>query len=164
MGGSVLKISQLNIQRVLLVCATALAAGLLLTASGVHGQSPALMDAYERFQALSAQGRYEEAVPFAEQALRLGEREFGPDHATTASLLNNLGALYRAQGRYAEAEPLVERALAIFENALGPDHPNVATALKNYAALLRGTGRSEDAMEMEARAKAIRAKHAEENP
>ena len=62
MGGSVLKISQLNIQRVLLVCATALAAGLLLTASGVHGQSPALMDAYERFQALSAQGRYEEAV------------------------------------------------------------------------------------------------------
>jgi tetratricopeptide (TPR) repeat protein len=81
-----------------------------------------------------------------------------------ANGLNNLAALYRDQGRYAEAEPLYQRALAIWEEALGPEHPNVATALENYAALLRDTGRSEDAMEMEARAKAIRAKHAEENP
>ncbi len=48
--------------------------------------------------------------------------------------------------------------------ALGPDHPDVAQSLENYAALLRETGRSAEAKEMEARAKAIRAKHAEENP
>ena len=44
------------------------------------------------------------------------------------------------------------------------EHPAVAQSLQNYAALLRKTGRSSEATEMEARAKAIRAKHAEENP
>ncbi len=36
--------------------------------------------------------------------------------------------------------------------------------LENYAALLRKTGRGAEAKRLEARAKAIRAKHAEENP
>ena len=36
--------------------------------------------------------------------------------------------------------------------------------LENYAALLRETDREDKAEEMEARAKAIRAKHAQENP
>ena len=103
-----------------------------------------------------AQGRYQEALPFAEEALRLGNQEFGPDHPTTAALLNNLAELYRAQGKYAEAEPLYQRALRIYEKALGPDHPDVATSLKNYATLLWETGREDKAEEMEARAKAIR--------
>ena len=63
-----------------------------------------------------------------------------------------------------QAEPLQKRALAIREKALGPEHPRVATSLENYAALLRDTGRSAEAAKMEARAKAIRAKHAKENP
>ncbi len=81
-----------------------------------------------------------------------------------ATSLNNLAELYRAQGRYAEAEPLLKRALATFEKALGPEHPHVATSLANYAALLRETGRATEAAKLEARAKAIRAKHAEQNP
>ncbi len=73
------------------------------------------------------------------------------------------------QGRYGEAEPLHKRALAIRQKALGPKHPDVATALENYAALLRETGRHTEATmmeaaKMEARARAIRAKHAEQNP
>ena len=40
----------------------------------------------------------------------------------------------------------------------------VATSLENYAALLRKTGRADEATEMEGRARAIRAKHAEQNP
>jgi len=50
------------------------------------------------------------------------------------------------------------------EKALGPEHPYVAGSLENYAALLRKTGRDIEATKMEARAKAIRAKHARENP
>ncbi len=72
--------------------------------------------------------------------------------------------MLRAQGKYAVAEPLYKRALAIWEKALGPEHPDVATALENYAALLRKAGRGEEAAKLEARAKAIRAKHARENP
>ncbi len=81
-----------------------------------------------------------------------------------AQSLNNLALLYDAQGKYADAEPLYKRALAIVEKALGPEHPHVATSLENYAALLRKTGRGHEAAKMEARAKAIRAKHAKENP
>ena len=86
-----------------------LLAGLLCVAlwpAAARAQSPELMDAYERYSELYAEGRYQEALPFAEKALWLSEREFGPEHPTTAVLVNNLAALYRAQGRYAEAEPL----------------------------------------------------------
>ncbi len=72
--------------------------------------------------------------------------------------------LYEAQGRYAEAEPLFKRSLAIREKSLGREHPDVATSLENYADLLGKTGRSDEAAKLEARAKAIRAKHARENP
>ncbi len=54
--------------------------------------------------------------------------------------------------------------MAIAEKALGPDHPHVATALENYAALLHKTERNDEATKLEDRAKAIRAKHAEQNP
>jgi hypothetical protein len=47
---------------------------------------------------------------------------------------------------------------------VGAEHPNVADSLESYAALLRKTGRDIEAVKLEARAKAIRAKHAEENP
>ncbi len=68
------------------------------------------------------------------------------------------------QAKYGEAEPLIKRSLAIWEKTLGPEHPNVATSLENYAALLRDTRGNAEAIKMETRAKAIRTKHAEDNP
>ncbi len=127
-------------------------------------QSAALMEAYNQYEALNAQGRYAEAERFARKAFKLSSKEFGPDHPNTAILLNNLAELHRTQGRYAEAEPLYQRSLAIREKALGPDHPDVAATLENYAALLREVDFDAEAAEMEARAEAIRAKRAEESP
>ena len=98
------------------------------------------MDAYNQFSELHAQGLYQEALPFAEEALRLGEEEFGPDDPTTATLINDLAALYYSRGRYAEAEPLFQRSLAIREKALGPKHPDVAQSLNNLAELYRALG------------------------
>ncbi len=137
---------------------------LWLWPAAAYGQSPALMDVYKRFTELYTQGRYQQALPFAEKVLKLAEHEFGSDHPTTAKAFNNLAALYNAQGKYVDAEPLYKRALAIWEKALGPEHLNVATGLENYAALLRATGRGEEAAKLEARAKAIRTKHARKNP
>ncbi len=73
-------------------------------------------------------------------------------------------SLYQAQGKYGEADPLYKRALGIREKALGLEHPDVATSLENYASLLRMTKREYQVAKLEARAKAIRAKHARENP
>jgi len=121
------------------------------------GESSALMEAYDSYNALYQQGRYSEAEPYAKEALRLGTEELGPNDPTTAALLDNLALVYEAQGHHAEAEPLYQRSLAIKEKALGPEHPDVAESLENYAALLRQTARAEEAERMEARAKAIRA-------
>ena len=118
-------------------------------------QSAALMDAYNRYKALDAQGRYSDAGPFARKALELAEREFGASHPTTATTLNNLAALYWAQGRYAEAEPLYERSLAILEKALGPEHPDVALGLNNLAELYRAQGRYAEAEPLYRRSLAI---------
>ena len=107
-----------------------------------HAQSPELRGAFERVQGLYSQGHYAEAVPVAQTAIRLAEREFGPDDPATAATLNMLALLYSAQGRYGEAEPLYQRSLAIWEKALGPDHPDVATSLNNLALLYRAQGRS----------------------
>ncbi len=97
----------------------------------------------------------------AEHAQQIGQDEGYPN---VAQSLNNLALLYQAQGKYAEAEPHYKRSLAIKDKVLGSEHPSVATSLENYAALLRKTGRGTEATKMEARAKAIRAKHAEQNP
>ncbi len=63
------------------------------------GQSSELMEAYNSFDTLYQQGRYSEAVPYAKEALRLGEEEFGPNDPTTATILNNLAGLHIRQGK-----------------------------------------------------------------
>ncbi|MEE8272044.1 MAG: tetratricopeptide repeat protein, partial [Alphaproteobacteria bacterium] len=57
---------------------------LVLWPAAAQGQSVELISAYNRADELYAQGRYQEALPFHEEALRLGEQEFGLDHPTTA--------------------------------------------------------------------------------
>ena len=65
-------------------------------------QSPALLDSFEQYRALYRDGKYREAIPLAERAVRLGEKEFKPDDERLAVLTSDLGALYTAQGRYEE--------------------------------------------------------------
>jgi tetratricopeptide (TPR) repeat protein len=92
--------------------------------------------AIELYQA----GKFNEAIPIAQQFLQLMERALGPDHPATATALNNLALLYCSMGDYAKAEPLYQRALKIDEKALGPDHPDTATAINNLGDLYRSVG------------------------
>jgi tetratricopeptide (TPR) repeat protein len=74
---------------------------------------------------LYQQGRYSEASNVAEEALKVAEETFGPNHLNVALSLNNLVVLYQDQGKYAEAEPLFKRALEIEEKALPPLYDGV---------------------------------------
>jgi tetratricopeptide (TPR) repeat protein len=85
-------------------------------------------------------GNHAKAEPLFQRALKIREKVLGPDHPTTATTLNNLGALYLSMGNYAKAEPLFQRTLKIYEKALGPDHPNTAKVLINLAALYLSMG------------------------
>ena len=57
------------------ISAIAILVALFLWPAAVFGQSPEFTDAYNRVNELYAEGRYQEAIPFAEEALRLSEDE-----------------------------------------------------------------------------------------
>ncbi|MCK5274990.1 MAG: tetratricopeptide repeat protein, partial [Alphaproteobacteria bacterium] len=100
---------------------------------------------YARFVELYAQGRNREALPFGEEAVRLGEQEFGAENPTVAKMIDSLGLLYASMGRYTEAEQHYLRALAIQEKAQGPMHPDVAHVLDLLANLYRDQRRYDEA-------------------
>ena len=68
-------------------------------------------------------GKFNEAIPIAQESLELSEKALGPDHPDTAAALNNLAALYDSMGDYAKAEPLYQRALKISTESPRPRSP-----------------------------------------
>jgi len=134
----------------------------LLLAAGLAPPLAAQQESWEKLsgetQALYQQGKYADALPVAQEALRVAEASFGPEHPNVAKSLNNLAALYHAQGKYAEAEEFLKRSLAIKEKALGPDDPDVAASLNNLAALYDDQGKHSEAEPLLRRSLAIREK------
>ena len=91
------------------------------------------------------QKQYPDALSVTEEALKVAEDTFGPDHPKVAISLNNLAELYVIKGSYDEIEPLYKRALNISEKSLGPDHPDVAICLNNLAELFYNQGKYKEA-------------------
>ncbi len=60
------------------------------------GRKAKLDKAFQRYQELYIQQRYAEAEPFAADALRLGQEEFGIDDPNTAVFTNNLAIILRS--------------------------------------------------------------------
>jgi len=94
---------------------------------------------------LFKQKRYPDALSVSEEALKVAEDTFGPDHPKVATSLNTIAELYIINGTYAEIEPLYKRALKINEKALGSDNPDVAISLNNLAELYYNQGRYTEA-------------------
>ncbi len=107
---------------------------------------------------LYRQGRYEEAAQLGEEAVKIAEQIFGPDHPNLATSLNNLALVYDTQREYTKAEDFYQRSLAIDEKRLGKDHPHVATSLNNLACLYAVQGAYDKAEPLYQRALAIREK------
>jgi tetratricopeptide (TPR) repeat protein len=106
----------------------------------------------KQFAALFQAGKFNEAIPIAQEFLELSENALDPHHPDTSQALNNLAALYASLGDYAKAEPLFERALKIREKALGTDHPATAQSLNNLAKLYRSMGDFERALKIKEKA------------
>lgn len=110
--------------------------GVLLAAASVVAADP-LEEARalnQKATELYKAGRYQEAVPLAQQALEIREKAFGPEHPDTAISLNNLALLYYDMRAYDQALPLYQRVLKIREKTLGPDHLTITGSLNNLAA------------------------------
>ena len=115
-----------------------------------------LIELNRRVQELQRGGKHAEAIPLAQRAAELYEKDLGPAHPYTATALTTLAELYRANGEHARAEPLFVRVLATREAALGPVHPDVATALSDLALLHDAVGDYAKSRPLYQRALAIR--------
>jgi tetratricopeptide (TPR) repeat protein len=93
-----------------------LVAPLVLTPGLAPAQSEAVLEPMRKGVGLFQAGRYREAEPLINEALRRSERELGPDDPGTAAVRTTLANLYREQGRYSEAESLYQRALEPVQN------------------------------------------------
>ena len=94
-----------------------------------------------RAVALYGEGKYAEAIPFAERALTLARSVYGEEYRVTLRAANNLALLYQNVGRYSEAEPLLKRALERYVEALGAVHPDTLLCANNLALLYVAQGR-----------------------
>jgi tetratricopeptide (TPR) repeat protein len=104
-------------------------------------------------------GRYKEAEPFYEQALRIRRSSLGDKHPDYATSLNNLAELYMDTGRYPQAETNYLAGLAISKQALGGDDTDYAIELNNVAVLYEALARYEDAKHYALQALSIDRRH-----
>ena len=75
--------------------------------------------------------------------------------SNAATVLNNLGDLYRALGRYGEAESSIDKALELRAAMLGEQDLDYAQALSNAALLRKDQGRLSDAEKLARQALSI---------
>ncbi len=88
-------------------------------------------------------GRHLEAQPLLENALRLFEQQFGPDHPVVAGLCGALGRCYVETLQYDEARQYSRRAVDIIQNTLGTEHPNLVWPLTILADISHRQGDDE---------------------
>jgi esterase/lipase superfamily enzyme len=103
---------------------------------------------------LRAAGKFAEATPLAERAVRLTEQKYGPNHAATAEALTSYANLLIAQKRYAPADAALKRALSIREKS--KDNAAIAQAIDNLAGLYEKQGRAADAKTLHERSASLR--------
>ena len=83
----------------------------------------------------SSRGKYREAVPLVENAIKIQQRLLGNSSAQLAVSLGWRGYLYTGQRDYAQAEPAYRQALEIRKKVLGENHPDYAASLSNLGAM-----------------------------
>jgi len=72
---------------------------MLLCSSDLFAQSAEWERLTQETVSLYRQGDYKGVTDIAQQALKLAERELGPEHPDVATCFNNLAALYQLQGQ-----------------------------------------------------------------
>jgi tetratricopeptide (TPR) repeat protein len=82
-----------------------------------------------------AEGRYEDGVRHAQQAVGAHTRLLGTAHPVVAGDLGVLGANLAGLGELDAARSSFSRALDLFRHRFGPDHYEVAVILHNLAAV-----------------------------
>jgi tetratricopeptide (TPR) repeat protein len=102
--------------------------------------------------ALLLKGDLDGALSYAQRALKIDEKVYGPNHPAVARDANNIGQILQAKGELDGALSYTQRALKIQEKVYGPDHPNVAIVANNIGLILKDKGDLEGALSYTQRA------------
>ena len=108
-------------------------------------------------------GDLDKALPLAETALAIREKELGADNFDVTQALFALGNILSDQGDYQQAEAFYKRTLETREKLLGKDHISVSAILNNFATLYKDRGEYNEAELFLERALKIREKELEPN-
>lgn len=110
-----------------------------------HSQDTDWQTLNQQVTQLSVGGRDAEALPLAEKALNLADKEYGAESGEKALSLNNLALIYKRQGDYEKAADLYRRSLVISERIVGPKNPSLLVTFNNLAATYEAMGLPEQA-------------------
>lgn len=92
-------------------------------------------------------GKYDEALKYHMDALKIRCEEMGEEHPFTAQSLNDIGDVNRNQSDWINALDNYSRALAIREKALGEAHPRTIHSYRNVASVYEMMSDSEKSKE-----------------
>jgi TonB family protein len=107
---------------------------------------------------LHEQGKYDEAIPLAKQALKLRETALGEKHVLVAVAMANLASLYLGKKDYSEAESHYRRAVSVYEKASSAETVEAAKAVEGLALASYGMGNDARAESLFLRALLIKEK------
>jgi tetratricopeptide (TPR) repeat protein len=103
-------------------------------------------------QVLQSKGDLDEALQYMQQALKIDEKVYGPEHLTVAIRNNNIGLILKDKGDLDGALQYMQQALKIDEKVYGPDHPAVAVVANNIGQVLQAKGDLDGALQSTQRA------------
>lgn len=126
----------------MLLCLAALA---LSGATYAQQPSKELKDLQDTSNALWRAGDYASALQFAEKALPLVVREFGPEHEQTGIQYFSLGLIGQSAGNLPLAERYFTQSVRTREKVYGKEHPGVAMALEYLGKVVLKSGRPDAA-------------------
>lgn len=134
-----------------------LLAALALTPSAYAQQpSKALQELRETSHAFYRAGDYAQALRFAEQALPLLLREYGPDHEQTGIHYYSLGLTAEMAGNLAAAQRYYTETVRVREKVYGVKGPSVAEGLEKLGGIYLKLGRPDAAEPIFRRALALK--------
>ena len=120
---------------------------LVVSSTGVCAQQPSkeLQELRDTSNAFYRAGDYAQSLRFAERALPLFIREFGPDHEQTAVQYYSLGLIAEAAGNLQLAQKYYADTVRVREKIYGVDGPSVAEGLEKLGSVYLKLGQPDAA-------------------